>query len=577
MALVSTCHDFRSRYLTSAEIDDQLQRWATAHPELIQLKVIGQSRAGRPLTVALVGPRPEQTRPTVWVDGNMHASELCGSNVAMAIIEDTLALHLGVDIEPVLSPAVVARVRDVLLCVMPRMSPDGAERVLKGRGFVRSSDHDDRLATPPRWAPGDIDGDGHARLMRVADPAGDFVPLEGGEPAMRPRRVEDPPPYFKLYPEGTIVGDFDGVHIPDPQYLDAGSVDLNRNFPYDWHPEPAQAGAGRFPLSEPTSRAVVEFTSEHPEIFAWMNLHCFGGVVIHPPNDTPDKKADPDERALFAQLAAWTQEHAGYPSVTGFEFTYVEDEPLRGELMEYAYRQRGAIAWVVELWDIFERLGLPMPRRFVERYGRFDDDARRKLVAFDLAHNEGRMFAPWRSFQHPQLGPVEVGGFDPLIGLWNPPLPEIRGACRDQAAVLFRVAAMAPRLQLAAAAEADANGQSVIDVTVDNVGYLPTYVLPTAQKLRHVDPVELHLETLEGDVVVVAPASGRIVVGHLEGWGRGKDHSRHGVAFARSRGTGSHRRVVRLVCRGSGTVRVRARSLRTGEVSIDVDITAGAS
>ena len=35
--------------------------------------------------------------PAVWVDGNMHAAELCGSSVSLAIAEDILRLHLEPD------------------------------------------------------------------------------------------------------------------------------------------------------------------------------------------------------------------------------------------------------------------------------------------------------------------------------------------------------------------------------------------------------------------------------------------------------------------------------------------------
>jgi len=39
--------------------------------------------------------RPDRTRAAAWVDGNMHAVEVCGSSVALAIAEDVIALHRG--------------------------------------------------------------------------------------------------------------------------------------------------------------------------------------------------------------------------------------------------------------------------------------------------------------------------------------------------------------------------------------------------------------------------------------------------------------------------------------------------
>jgi murein tripeptide amidase MpaA len=119
----------------------------------------------------------------------MHASELAGSSVALAIAEDFLAVH----VDPArldLSPAVLARLREVRLFVLPRMSPDGAEAVLTTGRFVRSVPRDDRAERgASRWRTGDIDGDGLSLVMRVADPTGDYV-----APARRPPRPLVGPP-----------------------------------------------------------------------------------------------------------------------------------------------------------------------------------------------------------------------------------------------------------------------------------------------------------------------------------------------------------------------------------------------
>ena len=69
---------------------------------------------------------------------------------------------------------------------------------------------------------------------------------------------------------------------------------------------------------------------------------------------------------MFRQLEAWMAEYTGYPTVSGHdEFLYEPDKPLRGDLSDYAYNQRGAIGYVVELWDLFKRLGMPRPPKFV--------------------------------------------------------------------------------------------------------------------------------------------------------------------------------------------------------------------
>ena len=128
---------FRERPLLYDELTRQLRSWAEAFPDLCRVDSIGRTPEGRDLLLLTLGPDPDRVRPSAWIDGNMHASELAGSSVALAVAEDVLRLHLGGNASPLvtgLSDVAAARVREVRFFVLPRMSPDGAETVLtKGR------------------------------------------------------------------------------------------------------------------------------------------------------------------------------------------------------------------------------------------------------------------------------------------------------------------------------------------------------------------------------------------------------------------------------------------------------------
>ena len=147
-----------------------------------------------------------------------------------------------------------------------------------------------------------------------------------------PRLPDDPGPFYRLFPEGRIEN-FDGRRVPDPYFLSDNQYDFNRNFPYSWAPEPEQIGAGHFPGSAPETRAVIEFATKHPNIYTWLNLHTFGGVLIRPLGDRPDSKMDQSDLAVFRQVEAWMTEHAGYVTVSGYhEFLFAPDKPLHGDL-----------------------------------------------------------------------------------------------------------------------------------------------------------------------------------------------------------------------------------------------------
>ncbi len=573
--LESLSRGFRSAYLHNTDIEAQLRAWADAFPELVALREIGKTEEGTPLFVLIVGRDPERRRPSVWIDGNMHATEVAGSSVALAIAEDVIRLHLdpdGSSLGHLTLPAHLrARVRDVLFHVMPRMCPDGAEAILGDGRYVRSNPRDHR---PNRrhahWIGGDVDGDGVALSMRKKDPGGEFVDSKDFPGLLLPRAIEDEGPFYKVYPEGTIAN-FDGAHIPDPYFLSDNEVDLNRNFPFAWAPEPTQEGAGSFPASEPETRAVVEFTSKRPEIFAWLNLHTFGGVFIRPLGDAPDKKMNPGDLALFRQLGAWAESIVGYPMVSGFEdFLYEPDKPLRGDLSDFGYHQRGAIAYVCEIWDLFKQIGIARKKPFTEHYTHLTRDDLLRLARWDAEHNESRVVRPWRTFQHPQLGEVEVGGIDGRVGMSNPPYEMLAEICQKQAAMFLRVASLAPVIHVESKVTAlGVPDTHRVDVVVENRGYLPTYVLGSAKSLTWNEP--LYVDAQPHGCVLATPSDAHREVGHLEGWGRGLYDGSSALFYMRSRGTG-HSRTLSYVVRGRGTLRVLVGSCRTGQLEHTIEL-----
>jgi hypothetical protein len=164
----------------------------------------------------------------------------------------------------------------------------------------------------------DVDGDGVALVMRKPDPGGEFVESTEVRGLMLERQLEDLGPYYKIYPEG-VIENFDGVTIPSPVYLSDNRPDLNRNFPFEWHPEHEQIGAGTFPMSEPESRAVVEFTSRRPHLFAWLNFHTFGGVFIRPLGDKPGFEDGPGGPRAVSPDRSVVRDLHRLPDVSGFE------------------------------------------------------------------------------------------------------------------------------------------------------------------------------------------------------------------------------------------------------------------
>jgi hypothetical protein len=223
-----------------------------------------------------------------------------------------------------------------------------------------------------------------------------------------------------------------------------------------------------------------------------------------------------------------------------------------------------------ELWDFWKQAGLPVHRPFVHNYARRTRADIEQMARWDRDHNTGRLVGSWTPFVHPQLGPVEIGGFDPRIGIWNPPEDRLADLCAAHAKVFLRIAALAPRVRLSdARAVPLGGGLTRVSAVVENLGYLPTYVLSSAKELPWNDPLRARL--VPGEGVTLEGGDAEQLVGHLEGWGWGGHPEGALPSYARSDGTPVRRRLTWVV-RGEGSVTVRAGAARVGSVSARVDV-----
>jgi hypothetical protein len=283
-----------------------------------------------------------------------------------------------------------------------------------------------------------------------------------------------------------------------------------------------------------------------------------------------DTLMDAIDLSFYRQLEAWSEDIIGYPMVSGFQgFSPKQGLPVYGSFMDFT-ASRGIITYAAELWDLFSEIGAEPKPRFVEVYAGLSRDELTALGQWDTKHNHGRAVRPWKKIEHPQLGSVEVGGIDPRVGIWNPPAHKLGEICTRQTSMLFRVAAMAPRLVLRELEqEKISHDVTRIQLCVENIGYLPTYGTEEARKTHGSN--QLLVEIQNTDCEVVTPHLNNRALAPLKGWGKGlyRECSAIYEMYSSQERTSE---LIEVVVKGCGALKVSIGNEQCGWTTQNIEI-----
>ena len=250
-------------YPLNDEVGKELQELAASYPELARAHRIGESRRGKDLWVIELtnfATGPGDTKPGLWLDGNIHAHELTGRQYLRYFVHRLLHSY-GKD-------ELSTRMLDSrTFYVMPVFDADGGDMVLSRHPAWPGYDASEHIGT-------DLNGDGYITQMRVPDATSDegyryyTESLElldvRAEPEFLERRRRDP-----------LTGQREGP-------------DFNRNWSAEW--EADEPGAGPRPFSLPEVGTVDDFILDHDNIFFTYTVHSGGGsrsYMVRPPMDRP--------------------------------------------------------------------------------------------------------------------------------------------------------------------------------------------------------------------------------------------------------------------------------------------------
>ncbi|MBQ5959185.1 MAG: zinc carboxypeptidase [Firmicutes bacterium] len=480
-------------YFKYDELKKMLEYFAATYPDLAELEVNCVTEEGRnQYVITLTNKKTGYalSKPGWYLDGNIHAGEVTSTQAAMHTV-DYLLTNYGSDVQA------TKLLDEMTIYVIPRVTPDGAETYLTTTKTLRSVNRD--YQGEPGGIDGqDLDGDDVVRMMRIPTPYGAWK-IDPKDPSTMTLR--DPGDaegvFYDIYPEG-VLEDYDGSENLKQKKTPWG-LDFNRNFPLGWFPDSRQPGAGKYPLSNPETKAIVDFVLAHPNIGGAAIGHTSGGILLYPPGTRAAKTAPAADIDAFKAIAAMGQEELGYLPMNIFDSFMTDQEQFdSGALDDWMYQSQGIPAYTVEFWDIATKAGVPMDWG-QERFG----DPKKSIQRFNacikwVKENAPEYYMDWTEYEHPVFGKVEIGGFHYKFTHQNPPPKFLLAECENDTRFNIRFALAMPKLVIEDfSAEKVEDGVYKVTAIVGNRGYLPTNLTDEAFKLKVAKPVYVKLDGAE--------------------------------------------------------------------------------
>ncbi|MGD9645461.1 MAG: M14 family metallopeptidase [Pirellulales bacterium] len=567
-------------YADYQSLTNQVQELAAApagQQPLVDVRSLATTLGGREVWLLTIGEEsgsesdaatdsasPHDTKPAILVLGNVDATHLVGSELAVRMAR--LLAEKARDDE-----AVKQLLSRHALYFIPRPSPDASEaffrRPLETRGTNDRATDDDRDFSTDEDPCEDLNGDGLITAMRVEDPAGELI-LHPDDPRVliTADPLKNERGKYRVLSEGR---DNDG----DEKFNEdrPGGVDFNRNFTFKY--PYFEAGAGPHQVSELETRAVADFAFDHPNI-ALVFSFSPDDNLMHPWKPNASTENQRIKTSVLAADARWLDQLAAkYRDIRGGKGA-PDSPPAAGSFAHWAYFHFGRWSlsargwWIPEVpdgaparskdksqTDDADQPDKSKPDKSQADESQLDENAkpaadatqpdaakpstdaakakraedkrgaaeRNALRWFEREKIEG--FVPWTVIEHPDFPgrKVEVGGFVPYRRD-NPPADQLDDLAQKHLQFLLAVAERLPRLAIEEPqVESLGGGVFRLSVAVVNEGQLPT--MPQMGRVSGLQfPVQLQIDVPDGvklipsvarvRVEVLAPAGGR----HEQKW-----------------------------------------------------------
>ena len=484
-------------YFDYDEVTKCLQYFEKEYPDYVELQSICVTEENKNVwAITLTNKKTGNAieKPAFYMDGNHHAGEVTGAMACMHFIDTILSNDLSM-------------LDTKTIYVIPKVSPDGSDCYLHTATKLRSVNRL-YLEKEAGLHASDMNNDGVIAMMRVKSKYGAWK-VSNSNPLIMTKRMPDDVEgtFYNVYTEG-YIDQYDGFHISiaKPEY----GLDFNRNYPFGWFTESRQPGAGKYPLSNPENKAVADFVIDHKNIGSVLTMHTTGGVLVYPPGTKPSSQASPEDMKMFKEIGQMATEEMGYPVVNIFDAFLTDTENYSsGAFDDWCYHTQGIPAYTVELWNVKERSGCK--EQWPVQYDKTNAEKEEEYtkVLNWIQENCPDSILPWKEFDHPQLGKVEIVGIDFKFSCQNCPNDFLLQEVEKTTKFALRYVQTLPIVTIddVKVTKLDTHIFKV-EAIFGNKGYLPTYICQEAKNIQVDKDLKItctgHILSTEGKIQQLA-------------------------------------------------------------------------
>ena len=435
----------QAQYTNHAAQISKAESLVKEYPSLCSVRTLVKTAGSRDIIVLTIGTGDKDNKPGIAIVGGVEGNYIAGREISLGFAENIL--------KDAKDPEVKRLLENITFYIFPDIAPDASEQYFAALKYEKvtnsrqtDNDRDFEIDEDPYE---DLNGDGYITLIRVSDPAGNYIVSADDKRIMVPADLsKGEKGSYLVFSEG-IDNDKDGKYNED----DKGGVNSNRNFTYNF--EEYGLNSGYHAMSEPETKALADFLFDHFNIYM---TFAFGPQDnLGQPMKASEKQPEiilrePGAGRGSAMSRGFTRESSDrrITSITKqdelinklvsekyHEITGAKGNPPNvmspGNFSDWAYYHYGRYSFTTPGWWYPVEKGKNSEIAFLSYAGK---------------KNITDVFVPWTEIRHPDFPgkKTEAGGIKPFV-LINPPSDTLDALVKSHYKFIKAVAEMHPELE----------------------------------------------------------------------------------------------------------------------------------